>query len=306
MADLKVKFCGKTFKNPIIAASGTFGFGREYSEIYNISTLGGICTKGVTLQRREGNPSPRIAETASGILNSVGLQNPGLKVFLDTELPYLRQHDTIIIANIAGNTESDYCEMAKQVSDAGVDMIELNISCPNVKEGGLAFGAMPESIERITALVKKHISNNVPLMVKLSPNVSSISVASKAAENGGADCLSLINTIGGMAVNINTKRPVLANVFGGLSGPCVKPVALKMVYESSRAVKIPVIGLGGIMTAQDVIEFMLCGATAVQVGTANLSNPNACINIIDGLNDYCDKNGIKSIKDLTGGLICNL
>lgn len=302
MADLKVKLCGKTFKNPIIAASGTFGFGREYAEFYNISELGGISTKGLTLKRREGNPPPRIAETPSGIINSVGLQNPGVDAFIENDLNWLKQHNTVIIANIAGDTEEDYCKMAERVSLAGVDMIELNISCPNVKKGGLAFGSDPVSIKNITAAVKKSIKGGVPLIVKLSPNVTSIASAAEAAQMGGADCISLINTIGAMAVDIKTRRPILANVFGGLSGPCVKPVALKMVYECSRAVTIPIIGMGGITCAEDVIEFMLCGASAVQVGTANLSNICASKKIIEDLNAYCDENNIK-ITDITGGLI---
>lgn len=303
MANLKVKICGTEFKNPVIAASGTFGFGREYAEIFNISALGGICTKGITLERREGNNPPRIAETASGILNSVGLQNPGLNYFLDTELPYLRQHNTVVIANIAGSSELDYCTMAFEISSSDIDMIELNISCPNVKQGGLAFGSNPENVRRITEQVKNHTMRNIPLIVKLSPNVASIADTAKAAEDGGADCISLINTIGGMAVDISTKRPVLANITGGLSGPCIKPVALKMVYETYKSVKIPIIGLGGIMSYSDVIEFMLCGASAVQVGTANLNNPKACIHIIEGLNEYLDKNNIKNISELTGGLL---
>lgn len=303
MANLKVKICNTDFKNPVIAASGTFGFGREYAEIFNISLLGGISTKGITLERREGNNTPRIVETASGMLNSVGLQNPGLNAFLETELSYLRQHDMVVIANIAGNNELDYCKMAYEISCADVDMIELNISCPNVKEGGLAFGSKPESIQRITEQVKNHILSGIPLIVKLSPNVASISDAAKAAQDGGADCISLINTLGGMAVNIKTRKPMLANIVGGLSGPCIKPVALKMVYEAHKAVKIPIIGLGGIMTAEDVIEFMLCGASAVQVGTANLNNPKACIKIIEDLNEYLDKNNIKNVSELTGGLI---
>ena len=302
MADLKVKICGKTFKNPIIAASGTFGFGREYAEIYNISLLGGISTKGITLKRREGNSSPRIAETSSGILNSVGLQNPGVDTFLNTDLKYLKQHNIVIIANIAGNTVEDYCAMAKKVSTAGVDMVELNISCPNVKQGGIAFGSDPKAIENITLQVKQHL-NNLPLIVKLSPNVTSITDCALAAQKGGADCISLINTIGGMAVDINTKKPILANIFGGLSGPCIKPVALKMVYQVSKVVNIPIIGMGGIMSSEDVVEFMLCGASAVMVGTANLSNPKACPEIIDGLNKYCDDNNIKNARELVGGLI---
>lgn len=303
MADLKVKVCGKEFKNPIIAASGTFGFGREYAEIYNISELGGISTKGITISRREGNPPPRIAETPSGMLNSVGLQNPGAKAFIDTELKYLREHDIVIIANIAGNEQSDYCQTAEMISSAGVDMIELNISCPNVKEGGIAFGSNPVSVEKITAAVKQSIKGDVPLMVKLSPNVTSISDCALAAESGGADCISLINTLTGMAVDIKTRRPILSNIIGGLSGPCVKPVALKMIYDCSRAVKIPIIGMGGIFTANDVVEFMLCGASAVMVGTANICRPKACIEIIEDLKTYCQENQIKKVSDLTGGLI---
>jgi dihydroorotate dehydrogenase (NAD+) catalytic subunit len=302
MGKLKVTLCGKTFKNPIIAASGTFGFGREYSEFYNISILGGISTKGLTLERREGNPPPRVAETPSGIINSVGLQNPGVDEFIANELKWLKQHDTVIIANIAGNTIEDYCLMAEKVSAAGVDMIELNISCPNVKKGGLAFGAEPKSVEEITSAVKKRITGNVPLIVKLSPNVTSIAAVAVAAENGGAGCVSLINTLGAMAVDIKTRRPILGNTCGGLSGPCVKPVALKMVYEASQAINIPVIGMGGITCAEDVIEFMLCGASAVQVGTANFTDINACPKIIADLERYCGENNIK-VTELTGGLI---
>lgn len=303
MANLEVTLCGKKFKNPVIAASGTFGFGREYAGIFDISVLGGIATKGITLEKREGNPAPRIAETYGGILNSVGLQNPGVHEFLDKELKFLKRHDTVIIANIAGNTESDYCRMAELISQSEADMIELNISCPNVKEGGLAFGAKPESVESITRKVKDCIKGGMPLIVKLSPNVASISDAARAAENGGADAISLINTLAGMAVDVRTRRPILANITGGLSGPCIKPVALRMVYEAHRAVKIPVIGMGGIISAEDAVEFMLCGATLVQVGTASLIRLDACRQIIEGIKQYCIENKIENISELTGSLI---
>lgn len=303
MANLEVTFCGKKFKNPVIAASGTFGFGREYAEVYDISELGGIATKGITPERREGNPPPRIAETYGGILNSVGLQNPGVREFLDKELGFLKSRDTVVIVNIAGSTESEYCEMARLISRSQADMVELNISCPNVKQGGVTFGSKPESVERITRLVKGSLESQMPLIVKLSPNVASISEAALAAQEGGADALSLINTITGMAVDAGTRRPILANITGGLSGPCIKPIALRMVYEAYRAVKIPIIGMGGIMTAEDAVEFMLCGASLVQVGTANLVRLDACRQIIEGLREFCIQNGIENISELTGSLI---
>lgn len=300
MSNLKVSICGIEFKNPVISASGTYGFGREYDEFYDISLLGGISTKGLTLERREGNFTPRIAETPSGILNAVGLQNPGIKYFIENELGFLKSKDTVVIANIAGNTYKDYCDMAEKLSGTDVDMIELNISCPNVKEGGIAFGVLPENVKKITGQVKQKC--NKPLIVKLSPNVACISDNAKAAEDGGADVISLINTISGMAVDIKKMEPVLANRIGGLSGPCVKPVALKMVYDAYKAVKIPVIGMGGIQTAEDVIEFMLCGARAVMVGTANMANPFACPEIICGLEKYLYDNGIQDINSLVGEL----
>ena len=298
--NLKVSICGIELKNPVIAASGTFGFGREYSKFYNIGCLGGISTKGLTIERREGNFSPRIAETPSGILNAVGLQNPGVDYFIENELGFLKSSNTVVIANIAGNTYKDYCTMAQTLSETDIDMIELNISCPNVKEGGIAFGIYPESVQKITQEVKQKCKK--PLIVKLSPNVASIYDNAKAAEDGGADAISLINTITGMAVDVKTKEPILANRVGGLSGPCVKPIALKMVYDAHKAVKIPIIGMGGIMTAQDVVEFMLCGASAVQVGTANIINPLACPEIIRGLEQYLIENGIDDINSLVGGL----
>lgn len=302
MVKTEIVISGIKFKNPIIAASGTYGFGREFDTLYDISLLGGISLKGMTLARREGNNSPRIAETPSGIINSVGLQNPGVEYFLKNDLPVIRKKNTVLIANIAGSTEADYIAMVEKISSSPVDMIELNISCPNVKEGGMAFGAKPQTVADITGKVRKVARK--PLMVKLSPNVASIRDCAVAAEEAGADSISLINTITGMAVDINTRRPVLANIFGGLSGPAIKPVALKMVFDVFRAVKIPVVGMGGIMTAEDVIEFMLCGARAVQVGTANMRDPFACPKIIEGLNEYMTKNGIKDINEIVGGLKC--
>ncbi len=298
--DLSVKVAGVTFKNPIITASGTFGFGREYNQFYPISALGGISTKGMTLERRDGNPVPRIAEVSSGILNSVGLQNPGVDVFIEKDLPWLKEQNTVIIANIAGKTEEDYCEIARRLSDTAVDMLELNISCPNVKAGGMSFGVLPEGVAKITNLVRKNTDK--PLIVKLTPNVSNIADNARAAEDAGADAVSLINTLSGMAIDIRTKRPVLANRIGGLSGPCVKPVALRMVYDVYKAVKIPIIGMGGITCAEDVVEFLLAGATAVQVGTANFTNPMASFDIVNDFRVYCEKNQTNP-RELCGGLI---
>lgn len=297
-APLKVNICGKEFANPLITASGTFGFGREYGEFYPLQLLGGIATKALTLKPREGNPTPRIAETASGILNAVGLQNPGVDKFIEKELPFLKQTGVNIIANIAGSTQEEYMALATKLDNL-VDMIELNISCPNVKEGGMAFGILPESVKNITQLVKSHLLNT-PLIVKLSPNVASISDNAIAAEEGGADCISLINTLTGMAVDILRKRPVLANITGGLSGPAIKPIALRMVYEAAKSVKIPIIGMGGIMSAEDVLEFLMVGASAVQIGTANFSNPLALPVILEDLKQYVIKNDIKNIKDICG------
>lgn len=296
--NLGVNICGVEFKNPIIAASGTYGFGREYNEFYPISILGGISTKGTTLLPRLGNPTPRIAETPSGILNAVGLQNPGVDHFIENDLPFLKESGTKIIANVAGSTLSDYEEIARRLNGL-VDMIELNISCPNVKEGGVAFGIKPESVEEVTRKVKAQLPDT-PLMVKLSPNVASISDNARAAENGGADCISLINTLTGMAIDLERRKPILANITGGMSGPAVKPIALRMVYEAAKAVKIPVIGLGGISNYRDVLEFMLVGASAVQVGTANFSNPMVIPEILEDLEEYLIKNGIDDINDIVG------
>lgn len=295
-----VELCGVTLKNPVLTASGTFGFGREYAEFYDLGKLGGIVGKGLTLEPREGNDGVRIAETASGILNCVGLQNPGVEAFIADELPYMRTLGCAVIANAAGSVLSDYERIAERLSDTDVDMIELNISCPNVKCGGMAFGVLPKSVEEVTAAAKKHCKK--PLIVKLSPNVADIADNARAAEQGGADAISLINTITGMAVDLASRRPVLGNVTGGLSGPCVKPVALRMVRQVYKAVKLPVIGIGGIMTARDVLEFILCGATAVEVGTANMCDPLASLNIVDGLEREMAKYGINDINELKGAL----
>lgn len=296
--NLSVNVCGVEFKNPLIAASGTFGFGREYNEFYPISILGGISTKGTTLKPRLGNPTPRIAETPSGILNAVGLQNPGVEHFIEYDLPFLKQSGTKIIANVAGSSLSDYEQIGERLNGL-VDMIEMNISCPNVKEGGVAFGIKPQSVEEVTKRVKAK-TPDTPLMVKLSPNVASISDNARAAETGGADCISLINTLTGMAIDLERRKPILANITGGMSGPAVKPIALRMVYEAVKAVNIPVIGLGGISNYRDVLEFMLVGARAVQVGTANFTNPMVMPEILAGLEEYMLKNGIEDINDIVG------
>ena len=301
--NLKVKIAGVEFKNPVIAASGTFGFGREYSEFYKLSVLGGISTKGTTFHPREGNSGVRIAETDGGILNSVGLQNPGIDKFIAEEFPFLKKQGAVIIVNIAGSTEEDYCAAVEKLQNTAADMIELNISCPNVKAGGMVFGVLPQSVYDITKAVKRYCKQ--PLMVKLSPNVADIAVNAQAAESAGADAISLINTLGGMAVDCRTRRPVLGNVTGGLSGKAVKPVALKMVWQVYNAVRIPIIGMGGIYSASDALEFMICGAAAVQVGTANLTDPYACRDIAEGLPALMRELGIKDINEIVGTLNVN-
>lgn len=294
----KISIAGVDFKNPIITASGTFNFGREFEEFYPLSALGGISSKGLTLEQRSGNPVPRIAETPCGMLNSVGLQNPGVKAFL-LYLPELKKKDTTIIANAAGSTLEDYVKMTEILSDSTVDMIELNISCPNVKEGGMAFGVLPSGVYEVTNAVKKVAKK--PLIIKLTPNVANIADNAKAAEDGGADAISLINTLTGMAVDYRTKRPILANVTGGMSGPAVKPVALRMVWQCKNAVSIPIIGMGGITSYTDVLEFMICGATAVQVGTANITNPTAAFDIVQDLDNYLRQNDL-DVEELIGSL----
>lgn len=295
-----VNICGIEFKNPIIAASGTFGFGREYNEFYDVGMLGGIVSKGLTLAPREGNDGCRIAETPSGILNCVGLQNPGVEAFIENELPFMKSTGAVVIANAAGASLADYEAICERLSDTDVDMIELNISCPNVKCGGMAFGVLPASVEEVTRAAKKHCKK--PLIVKLTPNVASIADNARAAECGGADALSLINTITGMAVDLYNRRSVLGNITGGLSGPCVKPVALRMVREAYAAVRLPIIGLGGVTTARDALEFMLCGATAVQVGTANIADPYAAPLIINDLTNEMEKCKITDVTELIGAL----
>ena len=298
MADLSVKIAGVEFSNPLIAASGTFGFGREYAEFYPLEKLGGISCKGTTLEKRDGNLPPRVAETPSGMLNAVGLQNPGVDVFIKEDLPWLKQQNTVVIANIAGNTTEEYCAMAEKLSDTDVDMIEMNISCPNVKSGGVQFGTSCESVGAITAAVRKHCKK--PLIVKLSPNVADIAEIAKSAEANGADALSMINTLTGMRIDINTRRPIIRNNTGGLSGPAVFPVAVRMVWQASNAVKIPIIGMGGISSWEDAVEMLIAGAQALQIGTVLFSDPYAPIKITEGINEFLDKNNIESVTELSG------
>lgn len=296
MKNLKVNIAGVELNNPVIAASGTFGFGREYGEFYNLDELGAISVKGLTLNPREGNPPPRIAETYGGILNSVGLQNPGVKAFIAYELPELKKHSCKVIANMAGSTFEDYYEMAEILSDSDVDMLEVNISCPNVRSGGVAFGTNASTIYEITKGIKKYAKK--PVIIKLSPNVTDIGEMAVAAEQGGADAISLINTLLGMAIDINSRKPILANVKGGFSGPAVKPVAVRMVYEAKNKVKVPIIGMGGITTGDDAVEFMIAGASAVMVGTANFMNPYACPDVKKGILAYMDKYNIEDVNSI--------
>ena len=303
MANLSVNLCGVTLKNPVVAASGTFGFGREYNELYDIGRLGGVSTKGLTLEPRLGNPTPRIAESRGVILNAVGLQNPGAEHFIAHDLEWLKGTGTAVIANVAGKTLEEYAAICARL-DGLADMIELNISCPNVRCGGMAFGIRPESVREVTR-VSKAALKKTPLMVKLSPNVESVAANARAAEEGGADAVSLVNTFTGMAIDIERRRPVLANNTGGVSGAGIKPIAVRMVFEAAHAVKIPVVGMGGITCAEDAVEFLLAGAVAVQVGTANFTDTSACPKIIDGRDAWCDAHGVKNIGELTGALKLN-
>ena len=298
MADLCVKIAGVALKNPVITASGTFGFGREYNALYPLSRLGGISCKGTTLHERLGNPPPRIAETPSGILNSVGLQNPGVDAFIREDLPWLKEQGTVVIANLAGSAISDYCQAAEKLDETAVDMIELNISCPNVKQGGASFGTACASAQEITAAVRK--VTRKPLIVKLTPNVTSISDIAAAGEEAGAASGSLINPLTGMRINIETRRPVLRNNTGGMSGPAVFPVAVRMVWETARRVKIPVIGMGGIASWEDAVEMMLAGASAIQVGTAMFADAYAPLKMIEGIERYLEEHQIQSVTELTG------
>lgn len=300
--DMRVNLAGVELKNPVVVASGTFGFGREFDQFYDISALGGICCKGLTLHPREGNPPPRIAETPAGILNSVGLQNPGVEGFIEHELPWLRKKNLKIIANISGNTPEEYGQMCALLSQAGVDLIEVNVSCPNVKCGGLQYGTVPAMTAEVTEMAKKH-AGNVPVMVKLSPNVTDITLMAKAVEEAGGDAVSLINTLRGMRIDVNSRRPVLHMNTGGLSGPAVLPVAVRMVWEAAQAVKIPILGMGGVAKAEDAAQLMLAGASAVAVGTACFSDPFAPVKVIEGLKEICQRQGLRSVRELTGAVV---
>ncbi len=302
MPDLSVNLAGVTLKNPVVVASGTFGFGREYSQFFDLSELGGICAKGLTLHRREGNPAPRIAETPMGILNSVGLQNPGVDAFIAEELPFLRQYDTKVIANISGNTPEEYGEMCEKLASAGVDLIEVNISCPNVKAGGLAYGTKPELAAEVTQMAKRH-AGKTPVMVKLSPNVTDITEIAKAVEGAGADALSLINTLRGMRIDVKSRRPILKMNTGGLSGPAVLPVAVRMVWEVAQATHLPILGMGGVAKGEDAAQLMLAGASAVAVGTALFADPFAPIHVRDGLAEIIREQGIDKVSDLTDAVL---
>ncbi|MCG2708878.1 MAG: dihydroorotate dehydrogenase [Thermodesulfovibrionales bacterium] len=299
--DLTVNIGKLKLKNPVMTASGTFGYGEEYSEFVDLNKLGAIVVKGLSLKPMEGNPSPRIYETPCGMLNAIGLQNVGVKEFLKTKLPYIRNFDTRLIVNIFGNTIQEYVRLSRILDDSGADGIELNVSCPNIKKGGIFFGTDQKMLQKLLSKVRASVRNAV-LITKLSPNVSYIQEFAKIAEECGSDAVSLINTIPGMAIDIKTRRPRIANITGGLSGPAIKPIAVRMVYETFRAVKIPVIGMGGIMNSSDAIEFMLAGATAVAVGTANFINPSATIDIINGIESFMTENSITDIKELTGGI----
>ena len=296
--NLKVNLAGVELNNPVMTASGTFGSGIEYSDYVDLNRLGAVVTKGVANIPWEGNATPRIAETYGGMLNAVGLQNPGIDVFVERDLPFLTKYDTKVIVNVCGKSTSDYVEVVERLADEAVDMLEINISCPNVKEGGIAFGQNPKSVEDITRAVKKVAKQ--PIIMKLSPNVTDITETAKAAEAGGADVLSLINTITGMKIDVNRRNFVLANKTGGLSGPAIKPIAVRMVYQVANAVNLPIIGMGGIMNVEDALEFLMAGATAVSVGTANFVNPLATIEIVQGLEEYFKKNNIEDINSLIG------
>ena len=300
MINTRVNLAGVELKNPVMTASGTFGSGMEYSEFVDLNQLGAVVTKGVANVPWPGNPTPRIAETCGGMLNAIGLQNPGIDVFCERDLPFLQKFDTKIIVNVCGKTTEDYCEVVERLSDENIDMMEINISCPNVKEGGIAFGQNPKAVEAITAEVKERAKH--PVIMKLSPNVTDITEMAKAAEAGGADVLSLINTITGMKIDVNRRAFAIANKTGGLSGPAIKPVAVRMVYQTAQAVKIPIIGMGGIATAEDALEFILAGATAVSVGTANFANPCTTLDVIAGIEEYMSRFGVEDIGELIGAV----
>lgn len=295
-----VMLAGVELKNPVMTASGTFGSGAEYGDYVDLNKLGAVVTKGVANVPWPGNPTPRIAETYGGMINAIGLQNPGIDVFAKRDIPFLRQYDTKIIVNVCGRTTEDYVEVVERLGDEPVDMLEINISCPNVKEGGIAFGQDPKAVEAITKEVKRHAKQ--PVIMKLSPNVTDITVMAKAAEAGGADVLSMINTLTGMKIDVNKRSFAVANKTGGLSGPAIKPVAVRMVYQAAQAVKIPIIGMGGIMNAEDALEFILAGATAVSVGTANFHNPYATEEVVKGIESYMEKYHVEDINELIGAV----
>ena len=295
-----VNLCGVTLKNPVMTASGTFGSGAEYSEFVDLNKLGAVVTKGVANIPWAGNPTPRVAEVYGGMLNAVGLQNPGIDVFCERDIPFLKQYDTKIIVNVCGKSTTDYLEVVERLADEPVDMLEINISCPNVKEGGIAFGQDPKLVETITRDIKKIAKQ--PVIMKLSPNVTDITEMARAAEAGGADCLSLINTLTGMKIDINRRCFVLANKTGGMSGPAIHPIAVRMVYQTAQAVKLPLIGMGGISTAEDAIEMILAGATAVSVGTANFVDPRTTEKVVAGIEEYMRKYQVKDIKELIGAV----
>jgi len=296
--DMRVKIAGVEWNNPVTVASGTFGSGEEYSEFVDLNRLGAVTTKGVANVPWPGNPTPRVAEIHSGMMNAIGLQNPGIDVFCERDIPFLRQFDTKIIVNVCGRSAEDYCEVVERLANEDVDMLEINISCPNVKEGGIAFGQNPKAAEEITKAVKKHAKQ--PVIMKLSPNVTSIAEMAKAVEAGGADAISLINTLTGMKIDINRKTFALANKTGGVSGPAVHPIAVRMVYEAANAVNVPIIGMGGIESAEDAIEMLLVGASAVSVGTANFYNPTVTMDIVDGIEAYMKQNHFASVQDMVG------
>ena len=293
-----VNLAGVTLKNPVMTASGTFGSGAEYSDFVDLNKLGAVVTKGVANVPWPGNPTPRIAEVYGGMLNAIGLQNPGIDVFIERDIPFLKEYDTKIIVNVCGKTTEDYCEVVEKLADTPVDMLEINISCPNEKEGGIAFGQNPKAVEDITKQIKKYAKQ--PVIMKLSPNVTDITETAKAAEAGGADVLSLINTLTGMKIDIERQTFAIANKTGGLSGPAVKPVAVRMVYQVANAVKIPIIGMGGICSGEDAMEFILAGATAVSVGTSNFHNPYTTIEVVAGIEDYMRRHKVEDINDLIG------
>jgi dihydroorotate dehydrogenase (NAD+) catalytic subunit len=300
MMDTRVNIAGVELKNPVMTASGTFGSGQEYSEFVDLNQLGAVVTKGVANVPWPGNPTPRVAEVYGGMLNAIGLQNPGIDVFTKRDIPFLKQYNTKIIVNVCGKSTEDYCEVVERLADEPVDLLEINISCPNVKEGGIAFGQIPSSAQAITEAVKKVAKQ--PIIMKLSPNVTDITEMAKAVEAGGADAISMINTLTGMKIDVNRRTFALANKTGGMSGPAVKPVAVRMVYQVANAVKLPIIGMGGIRNAEDALEFILAGATAVSVGTANFFNPNTTVEVVKGIEEYMKRQNVSSITELIGAV----